>query len=103
MSICVDQFKAMKCPNYTIFTMSQTTSSYIDILERYKQGILSNSLDNKQLILLTELFVKDKLLTLERAMSSGEDDWMKYLFLGKFIYDQIETNVNKATLPINDC
>lgn len=70
-------------------TTSLQDQSLIDLLEQYRINLINNTLSWKQRLLLVELNIKDSLLQDNRSLLIDDEECLKYMFLGAFIYNHI--------------
>jgi hypothetical protein len=62
------------------------------LLDKYRTRLLSGSLSKDEQLLLAELSIKDELLANSSTKQPTKDeDCLKYLFLGYYIYNHILT------------
>ena len=60
----------------------------INLLDRYKDDLLNNNLSPSQKLLLIELNIKDDIILTKKPLTNT-DECLKYLFMGKYIYDHL--------------
>jgi len=70
--------------------MQHNEELLLNLLEDYKLALQNNTITSQQRLLLMEFFIKDAISKNPQEKKENYDDWMRYMFLGKFIYDQIE-------------
>lgn len=63
----------------------------LDLLDRYKTELANNTLSWKQRLLLVEMNIKDFLLLEHRELP--DNDNLKYLFMGIFVYSQLSSSL----------
>lgn len=66
-------------------------SQLINLLSNYIKELEEGTISNNQRLLLLELQCKEYLLNNSSALPQSENDFLKYMFLGAYIYAHIET------------
>jgi hypothetical protein len=68
---------------------TQDNKPLLDLLDRYRNSLLTDSLSHKQRLLLIELNVKDTILENSMSVEIIDKDLLKYTFMGWFVYSQL--------------
>jgi hypothetical protein len=63
----------------------ETNENILNMLKDYINKIETNTLSFETKLLLTEFFVKNKIVN--NKIENTENDWQKYTFLGYYIYE----------------
>ena len=63
----------------------ETNENILNMLKDYINKIETNTLSSESKLLLTEFFIKNKVI--DDKIQSKKEDWMKYTFLGYYIYE----------------
>jgi hypothetical protein len=71
---------------------SERDDPLVKLLENYLERLKSGSLNKEEKILLMEFAVKNSLIGKPRL--SDKKEWMKYTFLGYYIYENLLKNQN---------
>lgn len=67
----------------------------VELLTFYKNKIETDSLTSEEQLILSEFFIKHKLLKENKQLPQkfNDKDLLKYAFLGYYIYPQIDQNL----------